>query len=166
MQGFNAITSDFSVSGAISSGDMAKFKDLGISTVINNMPDSEVENGFTSEVAKAEAAAVGIGYIYMPANGASVMDQDVIDQFADVLLNARQPVIAHCKSGTRSAILWGMVSSQVTQPTDILDQLQSAGFEFDFLEDEFGEQWDNAIEKSTAILPPVAINQARIAAGC
>jgi sulfide:quinone oxidoreductase len=166
MQDHNAITQNFSVAGALSAGDLAKFKDLGVATVISNLPDEEVINGFTSDVARAEAEAVGIDYVYMPANGATVMDQKVIDQFADVLVNAEHPVVAHCKTGTRSAILWGMVSSQVTEPAQILKQLEAVGFEFDFLEDEFEEQWEAAIENTATILPPQPISQTHITAGC
>ena len=43
MQNFKTITPQFSVTGVLSPGDMARFKKFGFSTVISNLPDSEVE---------------------------------------------------------------------------------------------------------------------------
>jgi sulfide:quinone oxidoreductase len=39
--------------------------------------------------------------------GASLSRADV-DAFAAVLATAPTPIVAHCRSGTRSALLWGL----------------------------------------------------------
>jgi uncharacterized protein (TIGR01244 family) len=153
MQNYQSITTDFSVAAALSSGDLAQIHAMGFSTVINNLPDEEVLNGFTSEVARAEAEALGLGYVHLPVSGVTISDQNIIDQFAKILSTSDQPVFSHCKTGTRSAILWGLASAQKTRPGQILSKLEDAGFEFDYLDDEFEEQWEFALEKSGVAIP-------------
>jgi sulfide:quinone oxidoreductase len=142
MQDYKTITSKFSVAGALVPGDIAKFAEIGFRTIVSNLPDEEVTNGFTSILAKAEADKHGMRYIHMPANGATVTDMDVIDQFANVLADADQPIIAHCKTGTRSAILYGLVAARTTRPAVVLELLDDIGFDLDFLEEEFDDQWE------------------------
>ena len=137
MQDFKTINSNFSVAGALSVGDMEQAKKLGLSTVINNLPDDEVLNGFTTDVAGATAKSLGLNYHYLPVTGASLNDQDNIDQFRKIISKSNSPVLAHCKSGTRSAVLWGLASSQSKKPARVIEELAAAHFEFDFLEDEF-----------------------------
>ena len=149
MQNFKTITPQFSVTGALSAGDMAKFKEFGFLTIISNLPDSEVENGFTSKEAGIEARALGLQFIHIPVRGADITDQENIDEFSDVLAKADQPVIAHCKTGTRAAILWGLVSAQNSQPALIQKQLMDSGFDVEFLEEEFEEQHQLASETIT-----------------
>lgn len=153
MQDFKTVTSDFSVAGILKSGDMEKIKSMGFTTVISNLPDEEVTNGFSSDIAKSEAHAAGLHYFHMPANGATVTDQDVVDKFADILATADQPILAHCKSGTRSAILWSMVASRSIHPDKVIADMEKIGFELDFLDDEFEEQWELAAVQSKAPLP-------------
>jgi len=142
MQDYKAITPQFSVAGALVPGDIAKFAKMGFKTIVGNLPDDEVKNAFTSAMAKTEALAFGLRYIHMPANGATVTDLNVINQFANVLADADQPVIAHCRTGTRSAILYGLVAARTTQPATVLKQLDDIGFDLDFLEEEFDDQYE------------------------
>ena len=142
-----------SLSAALSSGDLAQIHVMGFSTVINNLPDEEVLNGFTSEVARAEAETLGLGYIHLPVNGVTISDQNIIDQFAKILSTSDRPVFSHCKSGTRSAILWGLASARRTEPTQILSTLERAGFELDYLDDEFEEQWEIALDNAADNIP-------------
>lgn len=163
MQDYKAITSKFSVADALSSGDLEKLQAIGFSTIVNNLPDEEVTNGFTSSKARAEAEALGIGYIHLPVTGLTLGDQDIIDGFANILLDPQAPIFAHCKTGTRSAILWGLASSQSSEPGDVLRQLELAGFELDYLDDEFEEQWEISLQRTSAKLPVHADSRQEIA---
>ncbi len=141
MEAYKAITDEFSVAGSLAKGDIEAIKSMGFLTIISNLPDEEVENGFTSAKAKSEADSVGITYIHMPANGASVTDLAVVEAFAQILATSNNPVLAHCKSGTRSAILFAQVNARSNHPKKVLKQLLEKGFDLDFLEEEFEDQW-------------------------
>ena len=156
MQDYRTINSNFSVAGALSSGDMDKISQMGFSTVISNLPDEEAINGFSSDIAKAQAKSLGLNYVYFPVTGLTLTEQDTIDRFAQILTDHPSPVLIHCRSGSRSALLWGLASSQVSQPAKILSQLDKAGFEFDYLDEEFEEQWELASAKSAALIPAAA----------
>ncbi len=159
MQDYKAINSKFSVAGALSVADMEQAKKLGLSTVINNLPDSEVLNGFTTDVAKAKAKSLGLNYHYLPVTGASLNDQDNIDQFKKIISKSNSPVLAHCKSGTRSAVLWGLATSQSKKPSRVIKELAAAHFEFDFLEDEFEEQREIGLARTITKTPAIHPNQ-------
>lgn len=156
MQDFKAINTKFSVSGALASGDLAVLKSMGFKTIISNLPNEEVQNGFDSNQASAEAKSLGMTYIHMPANGATVTDNEIVDQFATILDTAAQPVFAHCKSGTRSAILYAMFLARTIETNTIINQMEKVGFELDFLEDEFEEQWNLNINNTKKALPHAA----------
>jgi len=150
MQDFKSISSNFSVAGALTAADMEHAKKLGLSTIINNLPDQEVTNGFTTTVARRKARSLGLDYYYLPVTGASLNDQDNIDQFGDIIANTNSTILAHCKSGTRSAVLWGLATSQSKQPNQVIRDLEAAQFELDFLEDEFEEQWEVGLARTMA----------------
>ena len=166
MQDYRSITSNFSVAGFLGAGDLEKIQAMGFSTVVNNLPDEEVSNGYTSHVAKADAEALGMDYIYFPVTGASLIEQANIDKFSDMLSDTDLPVFTHCKTGVRSSILWGLASSQNTPPAKILGLLESAGLDLDYLDDDFEEQWEITSEKSAEIAPAPTTIQHQIAAGC
>ena len=158
MQNYQAINDQFSVASALSGADMEQAQKLGLLTVINNLPDNEVSNGFTSDVAEAKAKSLGLTYHYLPVTGASLNDQDNIDQFRKIIANSNSPVLAHCKSGTRSAVLWGLASSQSKDPSRVIKELATAHFEFDFLEDEFEEQREIGLSRTITKTPAIYAN--------
>ena len=159
MQDYKAINSKFSVAGALSDAGMEQAKKLGLSTVINNLPDDEVVNGFTTDIARAKAKSLGLNYHYLPVTGASLNDQNNIDQFKKIISKTNSPVLAHCKSGTRSAVLWGLATSQSKNPSQVIDELAAAHFEFDFLEDEFEEQREIGLARTIIKTPAIYSNQ-------
>ncbi len=53
------------------------------------------------------AAAHGIAYHHIPITAATLTRADV-DAFAATLRDAAEPVVAHCRSGTRSTLLWAL----------------------------------------------------------
>jgi sulfide:quinone oxidoreductase len=61
---------------------------------------------------------------------------------ADALAELEGPVVAHCKSGLRSAIVWAAASAR-SQPVDcVLAALDKAGFDLDVIRDDLDAQAD------------------------
>ena len=54
------------------------------------------------------------------------------------------PVFAHCKSGTRAAILWALVASRHRPVEEVIETLRTAGQELDFLEQELRDAASSA----------------------
>ena len=93
--------------GALSRDDIEALAASGVKTIINNRPDGEDPGQLPADAARQLAAAHGIAYHHIPFVGATLTSAD-IDAFEAVLKSAPQPVVAHCRSGTRSTMIWAL----------------------------------------------------------
>ncbi|MBN9074828.1 MAG: TIGR01244 family phosphatase [Rhizobiales bacterium] len=77
----------------------------GFVTVINARPDGEEASqpGNAAEAAAAQSA--GLDYDYVPVTGPTIAEAD-IRAFQKAMTEAKGPVLAHCKSGTRALTLY------------------------------------------------------------
>jgi sulfide:quinone oxidoreductase len=102
-----ALAPGISAAGALDQGAIAALAAAGVRTIVNNRPDGEDRGQLPAAEARAVAAAHGVAYHHIPVTGPSLSKADV-DAFAAVLASAEQPLVAHCRSGTRSALLWAL----------------------------------------------------------
>src|SRR5262249_4126196 len=79
----------------------------GVHTIVNTRPDGEDRGQLSAADARRIAEAHGIAYHHTPITAATLSRADV-DAFAAVLRDAPAPIIAHCRSGTRSTLLWAL----------------------------------------------------------
>jgi len=77
----------------------------GARTLINNRPDGEEPGQLPAEQARAEAEKLGLTYIHIPVTSSSIALGDV-EAMQRALATAPKPVVMHCRSGTRSTLLW------------------------------------------------------------
>ena len=96
-----------SAAGALDRSDIEALAQAGIRTIINNRPDGEDPGQLPAAEARRIAEGLGIAYHHIPVTAASLSRADV-DAFAAVLATAPTPLVAHCRSGTRSALLWAL----------------------------------------------------------
>jgi len=114
------LTPALSVSGQIKHRDIAKIGKLGFRTIINNRPDREIPFQPRTKTLAAHAEKAGIHYIYLPVISGG-LTQENIDEFAQLLEGAKGPVLAFCRTGTRSANLWaganpeGLTSAEIAR---------------------------------------------------
>ena len=101
------INDKLSVAGQIELEDFAALAGLGFKAVINNRPEGEEPTQPASAEEAQAAAAAGLGYAHIPVTGPSIREQDVRDLQA-VLAKTDGPVLAHCRSGTRSLTLFAI----------------------------------------------------------
>jgi uncharacterized protein (TIGR01244 family) len=102
------LSPELSVTGRIEPADIDALARAGVRTIVNNRPDGEDPGQLSAAEARRLAAAQGLAYHHIPITAASLSRADV-DAFADVLKSASGPIVAHCRSGTRSALLWALV---------------------------------------------------------
>lgn len=102
-----AITSTFAVASQPSEAEIIDLGGRDFSLLINNRPDGE-EPGQPGSKAEADAAKqVGLSYLHLPVTGGSLTRGDV-ERFRRAVDSAAGPVVAHCRSGTRSLTLWAI----------------------------------------------------------
>jgi uncharacterized protein (TIGR01244 family) len=100
-------TSGLSVAGRLDRAEIDALAGAGVRTIVNNRPDGEDPGQLPAAEARRIAEAHGIAYHHIPITAATLSRADV-DAFAAVLRGAPAPVVAHCRSGTRSALLWAL----------------------------------------------------------
>jgi sulfide:quinone oxidoreductase len=96
-----------SVAGRLDRADIDALAAAGVRTIINNRPDGEDPGQLPAAEARRIAEAHGIAYHHIPITAATLSRADV-DAFGAALRDGPAPVVAHCRSGTRSALLWAL----------------------------------------------------------
>jgi sulfide:quinone oxidoreductase len=96
-----------SVAGKLDRADIEALADCGVRTIINNRPDDEDPGQLPAAEARKLAEARGLAYHHIPFTAATLTRADV-DAFAFALAASDQPVVAHCRSGTRSTLVWAL----------------------------------------------------------
>lgn len=105
MQEPTRINEALSVSGQIAKSDIAEIAKAGFGTIINNRPDNEEPGQLSADEAAAEAKKQGLDYHYLPIVTGNITRTQVAE-FEKLLLRSPQPVLAHCRSGTRCYLMW------------------------------------------------------------
>lgn len=100
-----------SAAGALSGADIEELARAGVKTIVNNRPDDEDPGQLPAAEARRLAEAHGIAYHHIPFVAATLTRAQV-DEFAALLKSAAHPVVAHCRSGTRSTIVWALTRMQ------------------------------------------------------
>ena len=96
-----------SAAGKLDRSDIDALAEAGVRTIVNNRPDGEDPGQLPAAEARQIAEAHGIAYHHIPVTGPTLSRADV-DAFAAVLASAPTPIVAHCRSGTRSTLLWAL----------------------------------------------------------
>jgi len=96
--------------------------------VVNNRPDGEAMFGQPRTAALKQAAeAAGLVFLDLPFSGPRA-SPDQVRAFAGLLAERPGRIVAYCKSGMRSALLWGAAAiAQGRSLQDVLSAAQRAG---------------------------------------
>lgn len=90
--------------------DLEEFAGLaqdGYGLVINNRPDGEDPSQPGDAAEEQAAREAGVAYLHLPIGAAPLTEADV-RQFQDAVEDSEAPVLAHCRSGTRSLNIWAI----------------------------------------------------------
>lgn len=105
---YRQISEDYSVSGQITSDEIAAIKAAGFKSVICNRPDNEQAGQPSAGEIKAAAEAAGLAFRYIPVVSGQITGDNVKDQ-ARALSELEGPVFAYCRSGARCTNLYGLI---------------------------------------------------------
>jgi uncharacterized protein (TIGR01244 family) len=129
MPDFRKVTEDFSVAPQISVDDIAAAADQGFVLVINNRPDGEAPDQPSGAQMAAAAEAAGVDYLHVPVRGGPTPDQ--VAEVQAAVAEAKGPVLAFCRSGTRSIVTWSLGQAETgARPREELVRLgREAGYD-------------------------------------
>ena len=126
------LTPLLSVSDQLEPQDLETVAAQGFKSLINNRPDGEAERQPTSASLAEAAARLGIAYRHLPVISGKVTDGDVAS-FTASLDELEGPVLAFCRSGTRSTTLWALSEAWRRDPDAILKTAAAAGYNLESL---------------------------------
>lgn len=105
MSQFTKIDDDFSVAPQLPASALEIAAKEGFQAVICNRPDGEEAQQPTLDEMAKSATRAGLAFHAVPFD-MQTLDRGVIDNFETALKTANGPVLAYCRSGTRSTIAW------------------------------------------------------------
>lgn len=136
------LTPRFAVTAALTEDDFAAIARAGFKAIVSNLPDEEYEGQLAAHREANLAWRAGLKFRHVPTSKHDVLTDAVVEGMADALAGLEGPVLAHCRSGTRSAIVWAAASAR-SQPVDcVLEALNKAGMDLEFLKDDLEAQAD------------------------
>lgn len=133
------LESDLHVTGQITVDDIIATAARGIKTIINLRPDGEKGGNYLkAREASKIAGDHGINYCHIPVVPDQISDQNVAD-FAKVLTELPGPVLAHCGTGKRVAVLWALSNPGGLSAEKILEVTAAAGHDLSPLAPRLGQ---------------------------
>lgn len=125
---FRPLTNTVLVSPQISVEDVARAKEMGVSFILNNRPEGESPDQTPGDDIAAAAAAAGIGYAAVPVNhsGFAPWQLDGMDEALGSANGGGGKLLAYCRSGTRSTLLWALARARAGDNPDALSDIAAA----------------------------------------
>jgi uncharacterized protein (TIGR01244 family) len=120
------LTATLSVTAQISAVDVSTLATQGFRGIINNRPDGECEGQPTSAALQAAALKAGMAYRHIPVVPGQLQDAQV-HAFATALEEMPGPLLAFCRTGTRSTTLWAINAARILPLEDVLHRAAGAG---------------------------------------
>ena len=122
------LTDEISVAPQIKASELAELAAQGFRAIVCNRPDGEgADQPLFSEIERA-ASAAGLQARFIPVETGKVSDADAV-AFAATFAELPKPVLAYCRSGTRSATLWAMAQTGSRDSSEIVEITRLAGFD-------------------------------------
>jgi len=129
MTDFRKIDHSISVAGQVTPADVAAAAEQGFTTIINNRPDEEEAGQPSGEAIREAAQSAGLAYVAIPiTHGGFSVNQ--VNAMRDALDQAKGPVLAFCRSGTRSTHLWALAKGSAgDDPRELVTKAAGAGYD-------------------------------------
>ena len=121
------------VAGQIDVADVAEAARLGVRLIVNNRPDGEEAGQPDGDTIRAVAETLGLTYTAIPVTQAG-FSHPQIDAMTAAVEGAGGPVLAYCRSGTRSCNLWALTEAKAgSSPGEIVEAGAGAGYDLNGL---------------------------------
>jgi uncharacterized protein (TIGR01244 family) len=125
---FRKLDDAFTAAGQIQPSDVAEAAAAGFTLIINNRPEGEEPGQPAATDIEAAAKAAGLSYVAIPVDHTG-MRRDQADAMKAALEGASGPVLAFCRSGTRSTFLWAIARAEMGDtPADLVAKADAQGY--------------------------------------
>ena len=128
MADIRRLTDSFAAAPQITASDIAGIKAAGFGFIVNNRPDGESADQTPGEDIEAAALDAGLGYCAIPIDQSGFTVEQVAALSA--LMVSPRPILAYCRSGTRSTNLWALAAASRGEDVEtIIDSALAAGYD-------------------------------------
>ncbi|MEL7231214.1 MAG: TIGR01244 family sulfur transferase [Pseudomonadota bacterium] len=126
------VTDGFAVAPQIEVEDVQAIADAGYKTIVANRPDGE--GGISQPrmgAIRTKAEQLGLAFVAIPFSGAPT--PEILERVGSALAEAPSPVLAYCRTGTRSITAWALTHAGQGAADDIVDAAAGAGYDLSAL---------------------------------
>lgn len=124
---FRQIDSNFLASPQITVEEVGEAAQLGVKLIINNRPEGEDPTQTPGEVIEAAAKGHGIDYVAIPVTHAGFSQPQVVAMAEALEKAGDNKVLAYCRSGTRSTLLWSLAEASKGRDPEELSECAAGG---------------------------------------
>lgn len=132
MTDIRKVTDDFAVAPQIDENDIDAIAAAGYKTIIANRPDGEggIDQPRMGAI-RTRAEAAGLTFVAIPFSGAPT--PEILERFGAALSEAPSPILAYCRTGTRSITAWALTHGGQGMGEEIVDAAAGAGYDLSSL---------------------------------
>ncbi len=123
------LTDNFSVAYQIEPCDIKEIKNLGFKAIICNRPDGEAEGQPDMDEIEIEAKKEGLKFYYIPLANRKDISPQMIEKTQKIISETKGAILAFCRTGTRSTILWALAQSGKMKKEEIINAAGKAGYD-------------------------------------
>jgi uncharacterized protein (TIGR01244 family) len=129
MSDFRQLSDKVWASPQIDLADVRAAAAEGFALLINNRPEGESDDQTSGDDIELAARTVGLEYCAIPITPGG-FSREQVEAMAKALSEAHGPVLAYCRSGTRSTLLWSLARATAgDDPEAIAASARQAGYD-------------------------------------
>jgi len=129
MSDFRMLSPTMLASPQIDPADITDAAALGVTLIINNRPDGESPSEPQGPEIEIAARKAGMDYLSIPIDHAGFGEPQV-KAMQEALAKVQGKVLAYCRSGTRSTLLWSLAQARSgIDPDVIATAAHNAGYD-------------------------------------
>ena len=125
MSDFRVLSDGVLASGQLTLADVVAAKSMGVTLVVNNRPEGEAEDQTPGAAIEAAARAAGMDYLAIPVTPGT-FNQAQVRAMCSALDEAGGKILAYCRTGTRSTLLWALAQAASGEPLETIASAASA----------------------------------------
>lgn len=126
---FRQLSDRVYASPQIGTAEVAEAARMGVGLIVNNRPEGESDDQVPGSEIESAARAAGMNYVAIPVTHAG-FSEGQMKAMAAALASTDKPILAYCRSGTRSTLLWALAqASEGKQPDDLAAAAAAAGYD-------------------------------------
>lgn len=123
------LTPTYAVAPQLTAEDFPAVAAEGFKSIIDNRPDGEQPGQLPAAEAERLAAANGLQFRHLPLVTPIVLEDATSDATQKLIDSLPGPILAYCRSGTRSAMAWAGAAAKTQGVEAAVAAVRAGGFE-------------------------------------